>query len=443
MLNLPRLLLLTALAVAVPGNEPGEVEAENKTHPVHLRLFGAEPEACFGAALAQVPDRDGDGVPELLIGSPMASPDEQHHAGEVRLLSGKDGRELLRKSGWEADARFGAAVSGLGDLTGDGIGELLIGAPGGESPEFPGSGSAFVLDGNSGLTILEFRGEQAWGELGSGVAAAGDFNEDGLEDFLLAEPSRAAFPFAAPGRLRLHSGADGSLIREFSAGEDNDQLGVAFAVLADLDGDQIAEILAGAPGDFGGSAFVFSGADGQILHQVDWSIENHGSAFGSVVAAAGDVNGDGLEDFAVGDPSANPDGILDAGTVAVFSGLSGELLWQHRGSFAGQQLGRSLSALGDSDGDGFDDLAVAISHRHDDHLVDIGAVLLLSGAGGEVLHRHESESLTDSLALVLSSFDDMDGDERPELVFAEFQASQSAGLDMGQLTLRPALPVDG
>src|SRR5262245_3243685 len=77
--------------------------------------------------------------------------------------------------------------------------------------------------------------------------------------------------------------------------------------------------------------------------------------FGTVVVNAGDVNNDGVDDIAVGPPFDNST-LIDSGRVRVYSGATGNLLWSRGGENSGDELGYSIAAIGDANGDGFDDL---------------------------------------------------------------------------------------
>lgn len=111
--------------------------------------------------------------------------------------------------------------------------------------------------------------------------------------------------------------------------------------------------------------------------------------FGSVVERIGDVNGDGTRDFAVGSPEADatyflpfPVFVPDAGTVSVYSGTTGDLLWDTAGPIGGgTEFGRALCDAGDVNGDGKDDLLVG-APAGEGLVANSGFVQLLSGATG-------------------------------------------------------------
>ena len=87
-----------------------------------------------------------------------------------------------------------------------------------------------------------------------------------------------------------------------------------------------------------------------------------GATFGSSVAGTGDINGDGRSDFIIGSYRANPGGLFEAGSAYVYSGLDGSLLYQTNGGSAGDRLGFSVAGAGDVNGDGRDDFIIGAPH---------------------------------------------------------------------------------
>jgi hypothetical protein len=125
--------------------------------------------------------------------------------------------------------------------------------------------------------------------------------------------------------VNLHSGIDGTILRAFHGGY-TDQLGWTVATLGDLSGDGVTDFMFGSPSDTthgtsAGAAFVYSGASGQLLYQLNGG--DSADLFASV-AAAGDVDSDGVPDLIVGAyRDDSPPGMIDTGAVYVFSGSCG------------------------------------------------------------------------------------------------------------------------
>src|SRR5262245_1798974 len=156
------------------------------------------------------------------------------------LLAGRAGaqQQAWRVDGGQRSELFGDAIARLADRTGDGIPELLVGAPG--DGVWPSSAKARVVSGADLSLLLEIDGSGGGivGDLfGYSVAGLGDFDGDGLEDLLVGAPDRQ--------RVSLRSGADGHELMLYAMAFGD--LGRSLAVLGDLDGDGRADFAAGSP----------------------------------------------------------------------------------------------------------------------------------------------------------------------------------------------------
>ena len=290
-----------------------------------LREFiGDRTDDGFGCSVAAAGDIDRDGTPDIVIGA-SGSPQDDRHAGYVRILSGRDGSVLRtvrqRPDSWlsglfdrepKSWIRFGSSIVNLGDLDADGIPDLAIGVPG----SFPGRsarGSVEVFSASTGealFTIDRRRDDRGNMALGGAIARLGDVNSDGVCDFLVSRIDVAVW---------ICSGKDGSTIREI---EDPGRYGYlrgfghSLAALGDLDGDGVPDFAVGCEEDLDSGdqydATVFSGRDGSEL-----GVLEAGHEF-VVVAAAGDVDGDGVPDVLASR--------WESGQVKVISGRTGETL---------------------------------------------------------------------------------------------------------------------
>jgi len=213
----------------------------------------------------------------------------------------------------------------------------------------------------------------------------GDMNGDGFAEFLVGAWQFDTATLADAGAVFVYSGADGSLLTTIEGTGGADHMGFGSSSAGDMNGDGFADVCAAAdednvPGIGGnaGSATVYSGADGSVLHAFTGTAM--GELFGWATAAVGDVNGDGRDDLLVGSLQADPGGLSGAGALTVFSGLDGSVIHRVYGDVLGGQLGSSVGRVGDVDGDGRLDFAGAQGNL----------VRIFSGLDGTELRRRSS-----------------------------------------------------
>ena len=278
--------------------------------------------------------------------------------------------------GGAAHDYYGTSVCALPDMDGDGRGEYLIGAPG--SDQFPILGYVELHSGQGGGLILTRAGVSIGSGFGHAVADAGDMDGDGVTDLLVGAPYDDGGALDG-GMVRVFSGASGAILHSVYGSVAGAQLGYSLDSAGDVNGDGVVDFIAGAPGDFGmtaesGSATIFSGADGSEL--IRFLGEDLGDKFGVSVAKLGDQDGDGVPDFAIGAPDA--EGLyLDCGRIEIRSGRTGEPLFAMFGDSVRDHLGSSLAAAGDRNGDGSMDVLVG-APKGEVGLANTGQVLLLA-----------------------------------------------------------------
>lgn len=189
---------------------------------------------------------------------------------------------------------------------------------------------------------------------GSIAASAGDVNGDGYIDVLVGAPSPPLAPL-----VRVHSGRTAEVLHEFIG--NNDGFGRCLGTAGDLDGDGRDEFYIGAHDrdlpslSAIGAVDIRNGATGALVRTL-WG-SGEADFFGSSAAAIGDVNGDGTPDLAVGAPGSDLVAI-NAGYLRVFSGADGSALYTLTGTLANDGLGQSVAACGDVNADGLPDLIV-------------------------------------------------------------------------------------
>ncbi len=150
------------------------------------QFIGAASDDRFGTSVAGPGDLDGDGVPDILVGGPENDAGG-NKAGMVRLFSGASGGTLVSLFGTQALGQFGFGVASAGDVDGDGQPDLMVGSPGANSPGRTASGAVFLFTRN-GLPIDRFNGLNTDDNFGMSVALAGDLDGDGRQDLLIGVP---------------------------------------------------------------------------------------------------------------------------------------------------------------------------------------------------------------------------------------------------------------
>lgn len=346
---------------------------------------GAAANDWFGLAVDFAGDVDGDGIGDVIVGAPQDSA-AFTKAGSARVVSGATGATLLSWTGNSAGDTFGSSVAGIGDVDLDGVVDVIVGADL-DDVGAADTGTARVFSGANGAVLFSFSGALADDSLGAAVGEAGDFDGDGRADFIVASHHLNAALHHAGG-VFVHSGANGSVLLSLFGTAVAQDLGHSVALAGDVDHDGTDDLIVGAHGwnqngNGAGGAFFYSGATGQKLFT--FSGDNAFDDMGRSAAAAGDVNGDGFPDAIVGIPGDDNLG-ADAGAARVFSGQNGALLFQFDGNGAGDQLGQSVLGGVDLTGDAVPDLVVGVP-GDDDAGANTGSVRIYSGANGALVHQ--------------------------------------------------------
>ena len=304
----------------------------------------------------------------------------------------------------------GRSVSGAGDINGDGLDDIIIGA----DADGSGSGASYVVFGKSDGGIVELSmiadedaNENAgfvlnganWGDLtGRSVSGAGDINGDGLDDIIIGAPLAAPNGRNSGASYVVFGKSDGGIVElsTIAYGDNNDGFvlnGVSegdfsgwsvSGAAGDINGDGLEDIIISASGANSGASYVvFGKSDGGIvqLSTIADADENDNAGFvvnerdwrGYSVSGAGDVNGDGLDDIIIGALGADPNGSNSGASYVVFGKSDGGAVelsmiddadannnagFVLNGVNAGDFSGVSVSGAGDINGDGLNDIII-------------------------------------------------------------------------------------
>lgn len=381
------------------------VRGQSVTYSEAYTVFGDEDFDSLGESVSIVGDVNGDGFADFAAGA-LRDDVGGNNAGLVRVFSGITGAPLYSLRGDSNGENLGSSLSGIGDVNGDGRPDLLLAADGDSTLAFNG-GSVFVHSGIDGSLLYSVHGAER-DEFGFSVDRAGDVNNDGVEDFIVGADAINRQNYA-----RVFSGVDGTILHTFSTGNFFDGE-AAVSGAGDINGDGFADLLVGWPleGANGtsqsGVVRVYSGADGSVLHTVEGGtiFLDH---FGTTVSEAGDVNGDGVDDFMAS--LINIDTLFES--VSVYSGVDATLI--RRITSEGIDFGFSLDNLGDINNDDTPDVLIGAWSNSVNGFA-AGTVVSFSGNSSDILFRAEGDAQGDHFGVSLSSAGDMNGDGAADIV---------------------------
>ncbi|MCY2961895.1 MAG: FG-GAP-like repeat-containing protein [Planctomycetota bacterium] len=342
-------------------------------------------------------DIDNDGRTDIVVGAPDFS-NGQANEGRVYLFR-SNGGILPATPTWTLEsnqigALLGSSISALGDVNADGFADIAVGAPGGSG----GQGTVTIIHGRAtGLGLLapaiSLTSGVPGSEFGASLALVGDLNLDGFGDLVVGAP-KIDSPQVDEGRIYVYLGSYQGISATVAAMEESQQagalLGQSLGQCGDINGDGRAEILAGAPGydaaSSGGAAFLyqtFPAGGGITLSTLAVRAgQQPNSQFGYSVSAGGDVNGDGWNDVLAGAPDYEcPGCFTNSGRIYLYLGSSSGLATSpsetYDGATVGMRLGESIALGGDVNGDGLSDPLGGVPSANNDD----GGVIPLTGGG--------------------------------------------------------------
>jgi len=396
-----------------------------------------------GISVSGAGDVNGDGIDDLIIGNSLAEPNGNSRSGQSFVVFGTnsgfsssldlstlDGTNGFVINGGDSSDRSGESVSGAGDVNGDGVDDLIIGAHGvdpngnsqaGASYVVFGSNSGFsssldlsTLDGTNGFVI---NGIDVNDRSGDSVSGLGDFNGDGFDDLIIGAPAADRNGISYAGESYVVFGNSGGFSSSLDLSTLNgsngfvingidfrDFSGSSVSGAGDVNGDGFDDLIIDSlsPANLGRS-FVVLGNNSGFLPSLDLSTLDGSNGFvinginticfnAISVSCAGDANGDGIDDIIIGAALGGPNGVfgvdpnatLGAGQSYVVFGtnsgfassldlstLDGTNGFLINGIDVGDEAGTSVSSAGDVNGDGIDDLIIGA--RYGDPNGNMGA----------------------------------------------------------------------
>jgi len=441
-------------------------------------IIGPAADNQLGYSVSIVGDVDGDGLDDMLIGTPFVPPGMGSGArvGRAYLYLGNTTGLGNNTYTSQAKSEFigqnpfdlaGLTVAGAGDVDGDGLGDMLIGAPNAGN-----GGRVYLVLGNRtnlgrfvslSNVFAYYEGGAASMELGTAMAS-GDLNGDGFSDLVLGAPTGNAV-FVVFGNstgmkknITLNSNADA----KYTDPTNSQSLGKSLAV-GDLDGDAIGDIIMGAPfydarysNDgavfvvFGGKAKTWPAGGASLPGGSDAWLRGDALAdnFGTTVTA-GDMDGNSSMELVVGAPGWDHGVDADSGMTYIFNGTDRvnwtKGMWAENTTLGywgvdGNDQAPSSIAMGDVNGDGLCDLAVG-AYRNDSlrgrvHIIQGSAPLPYGNRSLDTAHHwFMGEAVDDRLGWSVSLGGDVNGDAYADVFMGAPRHANASALNSGKAYL--------
>jgi len=394
------------------------------------RFDGTVPNGELGFRFGEPLDVDGDGHADIAAGARFKL-QGTYQSGDASVWSGANGALIRSWDGDRSDGLFGHWVMLVPDISGDGLADVVIAAP-----------HAPVGGRMQGIVVARSprTGEELWRReakddenFGWDLTQAGDLDGDGHTDLFVGAPAYES------GRVYLLSGKDGTVLRTFEPHAEGGSFGWYVGRLDDLDGDGKPDLVVGGPfardasGVSVGGAWALSSADGKELFH--WKGTDRRGGFGGVVAPIGDLDGDGKGEIAVAAPATEDQARTLPGELRIYSGRTGKELRHWSGTQPGEQFARMVVSAGDLDGDGVDDVAIGAPWYRRGTDDRVGRVELRSGRTGAVLAQLFGDEADDWFGWHIRRAPDPDGHGRPALLISALRHPVDGHPGVGVLDL--------
>lgn len=418
------------------------VSAHAMDNTYDLKMTGSVAGDEFGDSVSATGDVNGDGFDDMIVGASVAS-NGSVYSGRVYIYLGGatpnnvadivlDGENDMDGFGWSVAA---------GDVNNDGFDDVVVGAPWGGNYT---NGRAYLFHGGASMnSVVDVVFDStdtdpaAQEKYGWALDARGDVNNDGYDDIIIGAPNRLditdTYQYGEAYVFLGGSTVDNTPDVTFAAMESQYNLGYSVSNGGDLNGDGYDDIVIGAPKiysdttDHQGRVDVyFGGASINNYPDLARSGYNAMDSIGMAVSIAGDLNGDGFDDVVSGARNGN----FFLGRVNVFLGGSSMDMVSDLavpGAASGDNLGWSVSGVGDVNKDGYDDMIVGAIYA--DGGSGSGRAYLFYGGSaldGTADMTFSGENADDEFGTAISSGDINNDGEVDFLVSAAYYQSYDA-----------------
>ena len=409
--------------VSAPGTFASTLQVSDIDGTNGFLIASEASSSFFGGVVSNLGDVNGDGVDDLIVTDYTANSStgvahvlfgSSLEPGAIFEISELDGYNGFSIHGVDAFDTSAVSASSA-DVNGDGVDDIIIGANGSDPQGITNAGETYIIFGQTGGQSADFdlsslngtngfsvAGIDDSDNSGRSVSGIGDFNGDGVEDFLIgaytADPGgagNAGEAYIVFGTTNMMgssfdlSGLNGSNGFVVTGATANDRLGAVVSAAGDVNGDGFDDVLLGALGvsvggaSEAGAGYVLFGSSSGFSSNLSVSTLNGTNGFavtgndandtaGRYVSGAGDINGDGYDDVIIGADQADPHGKSSAGEAYVVFGASGGFSAEIAGSdldgtngfvlngvASNDRFGWSVSSAGDVNNDGIDDLVAS------------------------------------------------------------------------------------
>ncbi len=269
----------------------------------------------YGNDASSVGDWNNDGIPDYAVADYFYGVGANDRIGRIYYYSGLDGILIDQIDGVAAGHGYGKGLGGGGDANGDGRLDLLV------WNEWGSGDSVDLIDGATGSMIYRLSNLSGNGYFGDGLDFIPDLSGDGCDEILVGATRAGTY---SQGEAYLFSGATGALMYRWygEPQHTSESFGEEVAWIGDMDRDGVPDWAIGSPSqfwpNFEGKVFFYSGADGRLIHTIT-SATGTNSHLGEAMDGGMDVNGDGWTDVLVTDNVLMVNGVASSGAAYVFS----------------------------------------------------------------------------------------------------------------------------